>query len=114
MKPALLLLLALAAAAQERNGSIVGVVSDSMSHQPLRNVMVSLALENQGLRPDTPTDEAGAFAFHDLKPGQYQLGVGRRDYPAGKTIIVSPSENPDLVHIELIPGAIVSGRILDE
>ncbi len=64
--------------------------------------------------PDAGTDDAGAFAFHDLKPGQYQLGVERRDYPAWKTITVSPSENPDPVQIELIPGAIVSGRILDE
>jgi hypothetical protein len=114
VKSALLLLLALGAAAQERNGSIVGVVSDSVSHQPLRKAMVTLVLGNQPLGPDAGTDDAGAFAFHDLKPGQYQLGVARRDYPAGKTIIVSPSENPDPVKIELIPGARVSGRILDE
>jgi hypothetical protein len=114
VKSALLLLLALGAAAQERNGSIVGVVSDSMSHQPLRKAMVTLVLGNQPLGPDASTDDAGAFAFHDLKPGQYQLGVARRDYPAGKLILVSPSENPEPVKIELIPGGTVSGRILDE
>ena len=76
--------------------------------------MVSLVLGNGPPLPDASTDDAGAFAFHDLKPGQYQLGVARRDYPEGKTIIVSPSENPDPIKIELIPGAIVSGRILDE
>jgi hypothetical protein len=112
---ALILSLSFFAAAQTRNGSIIGTVSDSVSHQPLRNVMVSLTLGNDGPPvPDATTDDAGAFAFHDLKPGQYQLGVARRDYPAGKTIIVSPSENPDPIKIELIPGAIVSGRILDE
>jgi Carboxypeptidase regulatory-like domain len=114
MKSALLFLLVLGAAAQDRNGSIIGVVTDSVSHQPLRKAMVSLVLGNQPLGPDASTDEAGAFVFHDLKPGQYQLGVGRRDYPAWKTITVTPSENPDPIHIELIPGARVSGRILDE
>jgi hypothetical protein len=114
MKPAVLFLLVLGAAAQERNGSITGVVSDSVSHQPLRKVMVSLALGNQPLGPDASTDDSGAFEFHNLKPGQYQLGVARRDYPAGKIIMVSPSENPDPLKIELIPGARVSGRILDE
>jgi hypothetical protein len=114
MKPALLFLVALGAAAQERNGSIIGTVSDSVSHQPLRKVMVNLVFGNQPLRPDASTDDSGAFAFHDLKPGQYQLGVARRDYPLGKTMIVSPSENPDPIKIELIPGAKVSGRILDE
>jgi hypothetical protein len=114
VRPALLFLLVLGAAAQERNGSIIGVVSDSVSHQPLRKVMVSLVFGNQPLGPDASTDDSGAFEFHDLKPGQYQLGVGRRDYPAWKTITVTPSENPDPLKIELIPGAIVSGRILDE
>jgi Carboxypeptidase regulatory-like domain len=118
MRTALLILLAsllaLVAGAQERNGSIIGTVSDSVSHQPLRKVMVSLALGNGPPVPDAATDDAGAFAFHNLQPGQYQLGVGRSDYPSGKTIIVSPSENPDPIRIELIPGAIVSGRILDE
>jgi uncharacterized protein (DUF2141 family) len=107
-------LLVVGAAAQERNGSIIGVVSDSVSHQPLRKVMLTLVLGSGTPVPDASTDDAGAFAFHELKPGQYQLAVVRRDYPAGKTITVSPSENPDPLHIELVPGAIVSGRILDE
>jgi uncharacterized protein (DUF2141 family) len=114
MKAAILFLLVVGASAQDRNGSIIGTVSDSVSHQPLRKVMVSLVLGNGPPLPDASTDDAGAFAFHDLKPGQYQLGVARRDYPEGKTTTVSPSENPDPVKIELIPGAIVSGRILDE
>jgi Carboxypeptidase regulatory-like domain len=114
MKAAFLFLLVISASAQERNGSIIGTVSDSVSHQPLRKVTVSLALGNGPPVPDASTDDAGAFAFHDLKPGQYQLSAGRRDYPGGKTITVGPSENPDPIKIELIPGAIVSGRILDE
>ena len=52
--------------------------------------------------------------FHDLKPGEYSLSVERPDYPTGETMTVSPSEGPDPVRVELIPGAVVSGRILDE
>jgi hypothetical protein len=78
--------------------------------------MVSLALGLQPLETRASTDNAGAFAFHDLKPGEYNLGVERSDYPdpARRTITVSPSEDPDPVRVELIPGSVVSGRILDE
>jgi uncharacterized protein (DUF2141 family) len=110
-------LLAVEAAAQARNGSIIGVVSDSVSHQPLRKVEVTLEVKSTAPQPPelrVITDDAGAFAFHDLKPGQYRVVVLRSDYPAWKAITVSPSEDPDPVHIKLVPGAIVSGRILDE
>jgi hypothetical protein len=78
-----------------------------------------VTLEVKSTAPQIPelrviTDDAGAFAFHDIKPGQYRVVGLRPDYPAWKAITVSPSEDPDPVHIELVPGAIVSGRILDE
>jgi Carboxypeptidase regulatory-like domain len=114
MKAALLLLLVLPAVAQDRTGSIIGVVSDSVSHQPLRKVRMSLTLGDQPLAPQATTDDAGAFAFHDLKPGQYRLTAERPDYPTWQAITVSPSHDPEPVDIELVPGAVVSGRILDE
>ena len=120
MKAALLFLLAVAAAAQDRNGSIIGIVSDSVSHQPLRRVMVTLGFPSS-TEPPPPieqqrvnTDDAGAFAFHNLKPGEYRVAVERSDYPAWKEVTASPSDDPDPLHIELVPGAVVSGRILDE
>ncbi len=109
MKAALLiLLLALSAAAQNRNGSILGIVSDSVSHHPLRNVLITLEQQH------VSTDDSGTFAFHDLKPGQYRIGAERPDYPTWKEVTASPSEDPDPLRIELVPGAVVSGRILDE
>ena len=112
--PLLASLLAIGTAAQERNGSIIGVVSDSVSHQPLRNVMITLVFGTQLLEPQVVTSDDGTFAFHDLKPGQYRLGAERRDYPDPKTMAISPAEDPDPVTIELVPGAAVAGRILDE
>jgi hypothetical protein len=122
MKASLILLLAslllVGAAAQDRKGSITGIVVDSVSHQPVRKAMVTLEFPSADPLPPqsrlVTTDDVGAFAFHDLRPGQYRVAVERRDYPGWKAITVSPSEDPDPVHIELVPGAIVSGRILDE
>ncbi len=111
--PFFLVLLAVGAAAEERNGSIIGVVSDSVSHQPLRKVMVTLS-SGSHLEPQVISGDDGAFAFHHLKPGQYRLAVERRDYPMWTAITVSSSEDPDPVTIELLPGAVVAGRILDE
>jgi hypothetical protein len=111
-------LLLVEAAAQDRKGSITGIVVDSVSHQPVRKAMVTLEFPSADPLPPQSkmviTDDVGEFAFHDLKPGQYRVAVERRDYPGWKEITVSPSEDPDPVHIELVPGAIVSGRILDE
>jgi Carboxypeptidase regulatory-like domain len=114
MKAALVFLLVLRAVAQDRTGSIIGVVSDSVSHQPLRKVRMSLSLGDRPLETQSTTDDAGAFAFHDLKPGQYRLTAERPDYPTWKAITVTPSQDPEPVHVELVPGAVVSGRILDE
>jgi hypothetical protein len=122
MKVSLVVLLAslllVKAAAQDRKGSITGIVVDSVSHLPVRKAMVTLTFPSADPLPPqstrVSTDDVGAFAFHDLKPGQYRVAVERRDYPGWKAITVSPSEDPDPVHIELVPGAVVSGRILDE
>jgi hypothetical protein len=116
MKAALLVLVAVGAAAQDRNGSIIGIVSDAVSHQPLRRVMVTLGFPSSTEPPPSieqqraNTDDAGAFAFHNLKPGEYRVAVERPDYPAWKEVTVSPSEDADPVHIELVPGAVVSGE----
>jgi hypothetical protein len=122
MKASLVVLLAslllVEVAAQDRKGSITGIVVDSVSHQPVRKAMVTLEFPSADPLPPqsklVSTDDVGAFAFHDLKPGQYRVAVERHDYPVWKAITVSPSEDPDPVRIELVPGAIVSGRILDE
>src|SRR5271170_2935547 len=74
------------AAAQDQNGSVIGVVVDSVSHQPLRKALVTLEFPTTpGLDPQwkqSHTDDAGTFSFHNLKPGQYRIAAERRDYPA--------------------------------
>ena len=65
------------------------------------------------------TDASGSFAFNSLGPGSYQLSVTHRNYPARrggvrKTVQVTATENAPTVSVELIPGASLSGHVVDE
>lgn len=114
MRIVLLFLLAGVASAQ----GISGVVVDSISHQPLKKVTINFAYLQPGLAQQriqtSVTDDSGTFAFK-LKPGRYQLVLTRPDYPvATKTVTVDTSDHPSPVTVEMPPGAVVSGRVLDE
>jgi hypothetical protein len=126
------LLLASAAFAQEPNGAIEGVVADSVSHMPVKKAQVVLmggvmmAPPQAGRRFSPPqpksavTDAGGGFSFHDLPPGRYDLQVFHQRYPmsrngmARQTVVLKPGEKASRVTVELMPGAAVSGRVLDE
>jgi Carboxypeptidase regulatory-like domain len=128
-----------AATAQDQTGHIEGVVVDAISHQPVKKAAVSInsmggggtgaraivsgqvevALRNGGSQ-SAITDATGSFAFNDLTAGKYQLTVMNQNYPqtlmggARKTVEVSAGDTTGSVTIELMPGAAISGRILDE
>lgn len=126
MRSGLLSLLVIAgAAAQEQTGRIEGVVLDSVSHQPIKKANVSLNFtgvvppetQKQG-RQTGITDQSGAFAFDNLSTGQYRIFATHQNYPqagAGvvKSVQVSAGETAS-VKLELIPGAAISGHIVDE
>ncbi|MEO6913384.1 MAG: carboxypeptidase-like regulatory domain-containing protein, partial [Candidatus Baltobacteraceae bacterium] len=76
---ALWLLLPSALAAQERaNGSIVVIVTDAATRQPLDNAEIFL------LGGDTPqtslTNAQGMLQFPEIAPGVYRIAVERGDY----------------------------------
>lgn len=133
MRAAIVLLLAWIAFAQEPNGAIEGVVADSVSHMPVKKAQVVLMGGNVTMAPPqagrrfTPpqpksavTDAGGGFSFHDLPPGRYDLQVYHQRYPmsrngmARQTVALKPGEKTSRVTVELMPGAAVSGRVLDE
>ena len=130
MRTALLSWLAIAAAtAQAQVGRIQGIVVDSASHQPVKKATVTLSTAEtdvahgptQGDRAQTATtDSSGAFAFDGLAAGQYQLTVMHQNYPQArmggvhKTVQVSAVENSPSVTVELVPGAAVTGHVVDE
>ncbi len=132
MRSTIFLLLAVSAWAQEQNGAIEGVVVDSASHMPVKRAQV-LLLGNRVSVPSRPgmpvvppqpksvaTDAGGVFAFHDLSPGRYDLQVQHQRYPLPRngiirrTVVVKPGEKAEPITFELLPGAAVSGRVLDE
>ena len=117
-----------AAVAQDQTGRVEGVVVDAVSHQPVKKATVSInfmggagrgRIQNGG--PQTAiTDSTGAFSFSDLPAGKYQINVMQQNYPetpmggVHKTVEVSAGDTAANVTVELMPGAAISGHIVDE
>ena len=123
MRAALLGLLAIAAAAQDQTGRVQGVVLDAVTHQPVKKATVSIefmgATPGQTMVPRAViTDAGGTFEFHGLPAGRYQLTVMHQSYPQERfgrvRVQVSASEPVARVTVELVPGAVVTGRVVDE
>lgn len=130
--PALLASLAIASgtaqgqSAGDQTGRIKGTVVDSISHQPIKKSSISVDptvfVNGQpvGGAQNATTDSAGSFAFSGLAPGKYQIVVINQNYPQSlmggtrKTVEVSAGDTAATVTIELMPGAAISGRIVDE
>jgi protocatechuate 3,4-dioxygenase beta subunit len=128
MKAAGFLLLALNAGAQtappDQTGSVSGVVTDAVTHMPVKKTMVTInpngnfsgRVQPQG----ATTDAAGAFTLTNLQAGQYRLMFQHQSYPqarfggVAKNIEIKAGESAGPVNVELIPGAAVSGHIVDE
>jgi protocatechuate 3,4-dioxygenase beta subunit len=122
-------LLVTAATAQDHSGRIEGVVQDAASHQPVRKATVFInfmggfksmvTAQTQNAQPQTAiTDTSGKFTFNSLSAGQYQLTVTHPSYPQGRMGVRKSLEVKDGtasgVTVELVPGASITGRILDE
>ena len=127
MRVALLSMLIITAAAQGQTGRIEGVVLDAASRQPVKKAVVSLTfmgttrVQTQSEGPQTiTTDLSGKFVFDSLPTGQYQLTITHQDYPQAqmgglrKAVQVAAGETTSSLTVELVPGATVSGRIVDE
>jgi carboxypeptidase family protein len=131
MKAALLGLLAIAATAQDQTGRVQGVVLDALTHQPVRKATIDIELignaggqtrvqQQQPQQQGAVTDTSGTFEFHGLPAGRYQIRVMHQSYPrlgfdgVRKNVEVSASEAAARVTVELVPGASVTGRVVDE
>ena len=120
-----------------QTGSLRGTVVDSVTHQPLKKVMVTLmflgnpngagrgggaiagsAAAAGNLAPQTMiTDATGAFAMQNLSAGRYQMMVRPVQSPSRtvqKSVVVNAGEEAGPVTVELVPGSAISGHILDE
>jgi hypothetical protein len=129
MKPAWLLLFAFATAGQtpspDQTGSVTGVVTDAVTHVPVKKTTVTMFAtgnfngRNAGPQATT-TDAGGAFTIANLPAGKYRLMFQHPNYPqarfggVAKTVEIKAGESSGPANVELIPGAAVSGHVVDE
>lgn len=128
MRAALFFLFSLAAAAQtegtDQTGSVSGIVTDALTHMPVKKTMVTINPNGNFTKPvgsqSTTTDASGAFTLSNLQAGHYRLMFQQQSYPQArfggvtKTVEIKAGESAGSVNVELIPGAAVSGHIVDE
>jgi hypothetical protein len=123
------LLLTLTAAAQttppDQTGTITGTVTDAITKLPIKKTIVSVNPmgnpngRNQGSSAAT-TDAAGAFILSNLQPGKYRMTFQNQTYPQArfggvvKTVEVKAGETNPPIAVELMPGAALTGHIVDE
>ena len=99
-----ILLIATAAHAQSVNGT----VTDSITHAPIPNVIVTLL---GPLHYNATTDEAGAFQMQEVHAGKYVVNVVKAGYvlpPARRTFQV---DTATLLSVEMDPLGRVEGRV---
>jgi hypothetical protein len=121
-------------AGRKGRGIIRGRVLRFGADAPLRRVLVSLRAEGRSIAtlppvPPTVTDDAGRFELTELAAGQYRLfaekggfvmteedrgpGLDPRDI-AGRPVVLRDGERIDHVDLNLVPGGVIAGQVLDE
>jgi hypothetical protein len=101
------------------------VVTAAESSGPVPRAVVTLNGAGLGSGRLAVSDDTGAFRFPDLPPGRYTLAAARPGFVTtwfgsrrpgrgpGMPIALGAGELVDDVSIGLIPGAVISGRVLD-
>lgn len=107
--------------------SLEGRVVRAGTGEPLKKAWVALRKadgEQQVARGATTTSD-GRFTLKDIEPGRYRLSAGRNGYVRreygqraagrpGSIIELNPGQEREGLVIELIPAAVVAGRVYDE
>ena len=101
-----------------------GLVTNSVTGDPVKKASVVLQLIRQNPTRTTVTDSAGRFHFDDVAPGNYQAIATRdgfippresRHGPFGsKPFAVAEEQQVKQLVLKLIPLAVVSGHVFDE
>jgi hypothetical protein len=97
----------------------------STSGAPVRKALVTLSSPEQRTPIAAATNEAGMFVFEKVPAGDYYFNVTHPRFTSaddkgsfsrleGRRISLSEGQSVKGVVFKMIPGAIVTGRILDE
>jgi hypothetical protein len=125
----LFVLFTLLAQAQEKppdRCTVSGTVVDSVTEKPLGKVDIALIPTDRGAHDTaaTKTDAEGRFTLVDLDPGSYRLYGSRTGYRIttygtrrpdsdGAILRLDPGQTLDGLKFKIIPGAVLSGRVVD-
>ena len=98
--------------------SLEGIVTRLGTAEPVVAASVVASLEG-GTPATVQTDNAGRFSFRGLQPGRYTLRVVQAGLlgirPAGVlNISLGPQQRMRDVLLQVIPAALISGRVYDE
>ncbi|MCX6594194.1 MAG: carboxypeptidase-like regulatory domain-containing protein [Acidobacteria bacterium] len=127
---------------QAKRATVEGTVVNAQTKEPLRRAEVSLLSNGAGRgggggfgRPGGPggggggrkvtTDAAGKFSFTDVEAGQYTVAAQRNGFLNGRygakrpnqpatPVKVSDGDSLRSLTIELLPQAVIAGRIFDD
>ena len=129
---ALLLLLTVTSAAQERNASpsgsggafrISGTVVNAINDQPLAGAYVTMTAVQGTAARTVMTAADGAFRFDGVRAGKYALSAERRGFASQQyqqhenfstAIAAGPALDSGNIVFRVVPDASFSGRIADE
>jgi hypothetical protein len=118
----LLWLTALLSAAPQTTSSIQGFVKRAGSSEAISGVSVTLAAPETKQQWTVATDGQGRFGFDGLPFGRYTLRVDREGYftspeyqqlPRQIAAFTINTPQQQTFQVELVPGAIIAGRITD-
>jgi hypothetical protein len=109
------LFLTIAAFAQPQTAGITGTVIDAVTHRPVKGATVQVPSLNNRTPPAT-TGADGTFVLDHAPIGHYAVRVIDPEYPQTgiARVEVNPGEITSGVTIEMTPGAVFSGHVVDE
>ena len=102
------------------------VTSNDAQARPIRRAMVNVSAGDIRAQRMTATDDRGRFVIANLPPGRYTVTVtkagwvttiyGARRAGRGPGIAIALTEGQPItdLDVKLTPGAVISGRVLDE
>lgn len=104
---------------------IRGRVTARDTGRPVRRALVRLSAPGIRETRTTSTDQDGRYEFAELAAGSYTLTASRSGFVAGgyrqlrttqppRPVVLSDRESRDDIDISLMPGGVITGRVVDE